>query len=118
MKTKKEFKIKAGLQRRIDKANNLIAKANEQDVLGIEPDSTWESAYKYSPIVTKGRFIYFQLSIVDQKGKIDKDRFNMANPEHYDDISYLLNHTIRALKKGFKADEREQIKEDLMNSNI
>ncbi len=99
-----EAKSHKAIENRVKKLNAYIDRANKDDVLAIEPDSTWEEPYEFKPIQIKGNFIYFEWTEPYKKNKKNKERFNLNNEDHEDDIKYQLNWVLKALKKGYKED--------------
>jgi hypothetical protein len=90
---------------RVKKVNGYIERALKDEVYGIEPDSTWESAYEFEPIEIKGNFIYFKWKEPydwTSKGKIKKERYSLTNELHEDDIKYMFSWITKSLKKGYK----------------
>ena len=85
----------------IDKVNRYIAKSNKDDVLAVEPDSTWESAYEFKPVKMSGKNVVFEYT-EPYGNKKNRERFNYENDE--DDLKWQFRWVIRAIKKGYKTD--------------
>ena len=90
------------MAKKVQTVNKYIAKHRKDDIYAIEPDSTWEEPYEFSPIVVKGKFIYFQWAEPYKKGKKQKERYNINDEMHEDDIKYMFNWVIKAIKKGYR----------------
>lgn len=100
-----EAKSTKAVENRVKKLNGYIAQAKKDDVSAVEPDSTWESVYDFEPIEIKGKFIYFQWKepyARSAKDKNKKERYNLNDEMHDEDIKYMLNWVLRAIKKGYK----------------
>ena len=99
----KEFKFPKSIEGLIMKANAFINKADEHDVYAIEPDSTWESEYKFYPIMVKGPRVTITHTEV-YPNKDFKDRYDIRNPEKLMELKYAISWIIRSIKKGFRSE--------------
>lgn len=88
----------SSLLKLIKDANDLIDQSQKEDWLAIEPDNTWEEAYAFKPIVTKGNFVYIEYNEPYNNNKLYKDRYTLSNEDLIPNIRWV----IKALKKGLK----------------
>lgn len=96
-------KISKAITNRINKLNKYIERANKADIYAVEPDSTWEEAYKFKPITIKGNFLYIEYDApYSSTSKKNKERFNLNSEDALEDAKWQLNWVLRALKKGYK----------------
>jgi hypothetical protein len=100
-----EAKSTKAIENRVKKVNGYIAQAKKDDISAVEPDSTWESVYDFEPIEIKGNFIYFKWAepyARSSKDKNQKERYNLNNEDHLEDVKYMFNWVTRAIKKGYR----------------
>jgi hypothetical protein len=90
------------VQNRIDKVNKYIAKANQDDVWAIEPDSTWEEPYEFEPVKMSGKNVIFKWKEPVGNGKKGSERINYERDE--DDLKWQFNWVLRAIRKGYKSE--------------
>lgn len=89
---------KKQIENKVLQLNKHIEKANRDDILAIEPDSTWESTYKFQPVLIKGNWIHIEYT--DESKRRTKDKYKIDDP----DANWNLNWILRSLKKGYKAE--------------
>lgn len=97
-----EVKLPANLKKLVYDANVLIDKCTKEDWYAIEPDGTWESMYEFKPITVKGKFITVEYSEPLDGNKKYKDKYSI---DDYD-IVEVLRWAIRALKKGYRNNDK------------
>lgn len=97
-----DMKLSSTLKKLVNDANILIDKCNKEDWYAIEPDGTWESIYKFKPITVNGKFITVEYSEPLDGNKKWKDKYSI---DDYD-IVEVLRWAIRALKKGYRNNDK------------
>jgi hypothetical protein len=104
------------LAKQVAEIQALIDKAKEDDIMAIEPDSTWETGYWFDKIVLlKTRLtIYYKEYNGIPDDKIHKDITMLSQKE---DIKYVLNWVKRAINKGYNEDSKQKIKEQRILDN-
>ena len=84
---------------RVARLNDEIEMANKADILAVEPDSTWESEYKFEPVKLGKRFVTVTWRDIYGCTGRQSERVALSNNT---DASFLLNWVRRAIKKGYR----------------
>lgn len=96
------------IAKKVATVNKYIKKHLKDDIYALEPDSTWESAYEFKPVEVKGKYVYFQwvepMGGNGSKTKKFKERYNITNEMHEDDIKHMLSWVVRSIKRGYKSE--------------
>lgn len=113
-----EIRISSAILKAIEKVNKYISIAKEYDVLGIEPNGTWEEMYEFFPITLVGRFLYINYKEPYNQNKDYRERFNVVDPETKQDLSYMLSWIIKSIKKGFKEEGKIDVLKFRLNQGV
>jgi hypothetical protein len=98
--------------KQVDVLQALIDKAKADDIMAIEPDSTWESGYWFDKIVllkTRITVYYTEYNGTPLSGGVQKDVTMLSQEE---DVKYVLSWVKRAIKKGYKEDAKRIAQEE------
>jgi hypothetical protein len=96
----------------------MIDKANADDVLAIEPDSTWETNYKFQKVVLMGTRLRVQYQENNGRGwnqMTDDVNLTKDRQMDFDEAKHLLSWIRRSIKKGYGAADRESKAQDKLN---
>lgn len=97
----------------------MIDQANAEDVLAIEPDSTWESQYKFQSISLMSTQLvvkYLENSGRGWEQKSDITNLTQDRNREFMDSKAVISWVRRAIRKGYTAERRDmkaQAKADL-----
>lgn len=93
------------LQKKVDEVNARIKKAIKDDIWAIEPNSTWESLYKFEKLVllkTRLKVYYKEDSGYGWKDKIDSINLTEDSAWDYESSMAMFVWILKAIKKGYK----------------
>ena len=95
------------LAKKVTELQALIDKAKQDDIMAIEPDSTWESGYWFDKIVLlKTRLtVYYTEYNGLPNDKVQKDITMLSQEE---DVKYVLSWVKRAIAKGYKEAAKDE----------
>jgi len=98
------------LGKSVEKTQQMINQANADEITAIEPDSTWETMYKFQKVVLMGTRLRVQYQENGGRGwKPMTDDVNLTQDRllNFDEAKHMLAWIRRAIKKGYTAEGRE-----------
>lgn len=106
------------LGKSIEKTQQLIDQANVDDIIAIEPDSTWETMYKFQKVILMGtrlRVQYQENNGRDWKNEVRDVNLTQDRAMNFDEAKFVLAWIRRAIKKGYTAEGRDAKAQDKLN---
>ena len=106
------------LGKSVEKTQQMINQANADEITAIEPDSTWETMYKFQKVVLMGTRLRVQYQENGGRGwKPMTDDVNLTQDRllNFDEAKHMLAWIRRAIKKGYTAEGREAKAQDKLN---
>ena len=100
------------LEKQVAELRSIINQSITDDIMAIEVDSTWETGYQFKSIElmkTKINIYYSEFNGTWEE-RIDSTRLSQE-----EDIKYILSWVKKCIKKGYKAEAKEQKLESLNN---
>lgn len=98
-------------QKKVDEVNKYIAQHKKDDIVAVEPDSTWESVYEFEPVkLTKTQLVVTYkepLGNPPNKKTVDKISFAQDAQMEFEDTKHMLSWIKRAIKKGYKQEGKK-----------
>jgi hypothetical protein len=116
---KEGFDYQKLLGKSIATTQEMIDKANADDVYGIEPNSTWETMYRFEKIMlmnTRLRIQYQGNNGSGWKPVVDDVNLTQDRINNFDEAKYMLAWVRRAIKKGYTRERNNAKAEDKLNS--
>ncbi|MFA5207351.1 MAG: hypothetical protein WC428_01725 [Candidatus Paceibacterota bacterium] len=113
-----DFDYQKVLGKVIATTQQIIDKANTDDILAIEPDSTWESNYKFESIRLMSTQLVVKYLENNGKGwekKTDITNLTQDRNNNFQDAKYMLSWIRRAIKKGYTAERKDMKIQDKLN---
>jgi hypothetical protein len=107
------------LGKSIATTQEMIDKANADDVYAIEPDGTWETMYRFEKIMlmnTRLRIQYQENNGRGWKPMVDDVNLTQDRINNFDEAKYMLAWVRRAIKKGYTRERHNAKAEDKLNS--
>lgn len=89
-------------QKQVNLVNSWIEQANKDDILAIEPDSTWESPYEFEPLELTPKKLIVKYKEDYVKPKKEDILFSRDVKNDFEDIKYIFSWIKRAIKKGYR----------------
>jgi len=96
----------------------MIDQANTDDILAIEPDSTWETQYKFQSILlTNTQLVIKYLENAGRGWETKSDVTNLTQDRtrEFMDSKAAISWVRRAIKKGYTAERRDMKAQDKLN---
>lgn len=116
---KEGFDYQKLLGKSIATTQEMIDKANADDVYAIEPDGTWETMYRFEKIMlmnTRLRIQYQENNGRGWKPVVDDVNLTQDRINNFDEAKYMLAWVRRAIKKGYTRERYNAKAEDKLNS--
>jgi len=116
---KEGFDYQKLLGKSIATTQEMIDKANADNVYGIEPNSTWETMYRFEKIMlmnTRLRIQYQGNNGSGWKPVVDDVNLTQDRINNFDEAKYMLAWVRRAIKKGYTRERNNAKAEDKLNS--
>jgi len=88
------------LAKKVAEVNELIEKAKEDYVMGVETDSTWESVYEFLSITLMKTKLVVKYKKDYTEVVVDEVRF--AHDCDLQDTKYMLSWVKKCIKKGYR----------------
>jgi len=102
----------------IEKTQQMIDKANADDIIAIEPDSTWETMYKFQKVTLMSTRLRLQYKENNGRGWVDKvEDVNVTQDRmrDFDEAKHLLSWIRKSINKGYAAEHRDSKAQDKLN---
>jgi hypothetical protein len=106
------------LGKSIEKTQQIIDQANADNIIAIEPDSTWETNYKFQKVVLMGTRLRVQYQEDNGRGwKPMTDDVNLTQDRllDFDEAKYTLAWIRRSIKRGYTEDRRDTKRQDQLD---
>lgn len=102
----------------IASTQQIIDKANQDDIIAIEPQGTWESMYKFQKISlmnTRLRIQYMENNGRGWENKSEDINLTQDRNINFEESKAMLAWVRKSIKKGYTYERRDNIKQDKLN---